>query len=441
MTRSKLGEGLRTLRSMLSGGGDLGDDAQAVLHQVIGHLVERLYFADFHVAERAMLIGDRDVVQLLAVRPGSEALPGLACVTRAGAPSEILGEISDSDGRLPRGLWALLVYAAQIDAASLLPPEDFQRPLYLLLTSGPPWVAGHNVLETFEGAELKPEWTLVSAPTRCAIAVEQPGLLRIRLRPGPDVSKSLRTRLAAAQVARVTIAPGPDPMGLATVALLERLLGEGLDEPVSVHNLELGLDDGGERSMQAVVSWRSGDLELPGQTEDVPDGSPVGPDLAPWLDLVVRGVKRLMREGTDLQITEITPSPKATTVMLEVAYDAPGDTASATQLVRKTFAEEGGGEGAAKVEVLGAIPPLARREGLRLHEVLTEAGASVSSAPVHAAEAGILAQSEAETLLFGPGEAVSARTVETCDEDVSLYVTRFQHAIKRLLIGEPAAED
>jgi hypothetical protein len=442
MAKAKLREGLRTLRSLVSGDEDLTGEPQALLHRVMGRLVERLYFADFRVAERALLIGDRDVVQLLAVRPGREALPGLACVTRAGAPSEILGEVSDTAGRLPRGLWALLTFAAQIDAASLLPPDELLRPLYLILTSGPPWVAGHNVLETFEGAQLKPEWTLVSAPTGCAIAVEQPGMLRLRLRPGEETSKRLRTRLAATQASQITIQPGLDPMGLATVALIERLLEQKEERPLSVHNLKLATDDEGERSLEAVLSWKGGDLELPGRTEDVPDGTPIGPDLSPWLDLLVRVVKRLMREGVDLQLTEMSPTPKGLTAVIEVRYDAPGDTAAVTAGLKRTFEEEGGGQGAARVEVLGAIPPLAHREGLRLHEVLTEAGASVSSAKVHAAEAGILAQSEAELLLFGPGKQGAGRSVELCDADVDLYVARFKHAIRRLLIGaeEPGPE-
>ncbi len=401
---------------------------RAMLNDTLRRLVERLYFAEFRVAEQTSWVGDREVSQLIAVKGPGLRNDGLACVTRLGSPDGMREGVGP-DNSLPRVLWALMTFMSQVDAAANLSARSFERPLFLILATGPTWVAARSVLQLFEEDTIHPAWALVSAPTGGAIAERHPGVVLARLRPSAALLSSYPRGLGGTRVRRIRADSGPDPLGLVTVGLIEQLA----QRPGSLHNLRLCQENGANILLSAIVADPEGCVEAPGIAEEVEDGVALGPDLRPFARDLAGGLKSLLRQGLDARLCEITGGPEKPQANIELRYTEPGAPPRICLAVEEAFPA---GEDRLDLSMDTALPPLSPSMAPALRAALKDAGLDRTVAASGPTEASAFAGANFETLLLGPGVRRQEGGIQLEAEALDLYARRFRGILRRLLIGE-----
>lgn len=427
----------RTLKDLLGRDRGAGRSPRELLHEVLGHLVERLYFADFRVAQQTVLVGETEISQLLALKTAGGTEPGLVVVTRLGQPDALLAPARLHRGDLPRALWALLAFTQQVEAAALVDDDRFTTPLGLLLTSGPPWLAGRNAIETLSSSAGPPRWALVTAPTACGAAARHPGTLRVRLRPSEALASTLAPRLGGPEVVATSLELGPDPDGLTVFSVVQRLAVGGAS-PCTVHDLVLrpmaAAEDAAQqdvpRTLRVILSADAASLPRFGPVEEVPDGAMVGPDLRPLLGHLCAGLARLREADLRPRLVSFGRDDlgEVAVVALHLAHrDARGACLSAAAAAL-------GGDAGFAIEADEEVPALASSANGALAGALAAAGAAPVAYDVAPSEAGIFADASVETWICGPGKENDAGRCSIDDGDLERYRAQLESLYARLLL-------
>jgi len=277
---------------------------------------------------------------------------------------------------------------------------------------------------------ITPAWAVVSSPTQGSFADRQQGLLRVAITPSEDCLKKLHPKLASSQVLQLTSEPGPDPVGINLMALLERLTGSE-DAPNSIHGIVLNEVEGEHRTLISTLSC-AGDAEsLLGNVEELPDGSTIGPDVSQIIQGLVSGMRKLLSAGFDIHLDflESGVGDDAIRAELDIRFDASIEADSVWDDVEEAFES-----GDLHLSELEAVPPL-RGEGSKdlgaIFEELDIPHTPEASSP---AEAGLFVGADIPALLWGPGTPNGPNHVSMTGPALELYAESLQELYERLLI-------
>jgi hypothetical protein len=408
-----------------------GRPSREYYQEIQRKLIERLYFADFWAAEQATVMRDREVQQLVALKNGPSVGPGLACITRVPAPLHLgQGITGSTEDLVSRSMWALLTFVTQIDVASAIAKEKFARPLYLVLASGPAWVGGRSSVDLFVRHTITPAWAIVSSPTQGSFADRQQGLMRIVITASEECGERLQTKLASSQVFQLSSEPGPDPVGINLMALLERLTGSE-DAPNSVHAVVLSEVEGEHRTLISTLSC-TGDAEsLLGNVEEIPDGSNIGPDLSPVIKELVAGMRKLLSAGFDVHLDSLESAVGSEVIQaeLDVRFDSSIEVDSVWNDVEEAF-----GSDELSISELEAMPPLRGEASKDLGQIFEELDIPHTTEASSPAEAGLFVDADIPALLWGPGTPRGPNHVSMTGPALDLYAESLQELFERLLI-------
>jgi hypothetical protein len=419
---------IHNLVAPLTGG---GRPSREYYQEIQRKLIERLYFADFIAAEQSTVLRDREIQQLVALKNGPSVGPGLACITRLPAPLHLEQVFKgDRENLLSRSMWALLTFVTQIDVASSIPKDKFARPLYLVLASGPAWIGGRSSVDLFVRHTITPAWAVVSSPTQGAFADRQNGLIRVELTISEQEIENLHPQLASSQVYQLTSEPGPDPVGINLMALLERLVGSD-DSLNSVHGISLTDVEGEHRTLVSTVSCSGSPESLLGDVQELPDGSNIGPDIAKTIAKLVSGIRVLLSAGFEvhLDVLETAEEMEPFRAELDIRFDASFEYEDVWKQAKEAFSSEG-----TELKELEAVPPLKGDLSKGLGSIFEELEIPHTSEASSPAEAGLFVGADIPALLWGPGTPKGPNHVSMTGEALELYAESVQELFERLLI-------
>jgi hypothetical protein len=424
----------RRIRNLLDPMTGTGMDSGELLNSVITRLVERLYFADFRVAEQTRLIGTHEVTQVVAIKAGPVIGSGLAIMHRIEVPETLDQALPYYPGApIDQAIWSLVHLVSLIDLAGQISRDRFIRPLYLVVSWGPVELTGACSVELLSEAARPPEWCLISAPTGGRIVEEQPGLLRLRLRPNKKLAGQLSIGLKGGYVQwrrlpffRGQIHPFNDNS-------LNMILEMG-DEDCGIHALR-STRSTVQEGAQIIVSSTVGFDSEQGDG-DVEDGTLVGPDMRPFLCLVSKGVSTLKETEFNAGVADLPEAgdDDGGGLFVHVQYESKFDVPTTMERVVSAFqGEDGLG---LNVELVYSVPPVHSGFSVGLRDAMTEAGCSPGAPEICTAEAGWFAEKKIQSLVFGPGVVTEQGKILVDEPALDHSACAIESVIERLILSQ-----
>ena len=298
------------------------------------------------------------------------------------------------------------------------------------MASGPACIGRLSSVDIFVRHTITPAWAIVSSPTQGGFSDRQQGLLRVVIESSEDGEQALETKLASTQVLQLRSEPGPDPVGINLMALLERLTGSE-DRPNSVHSLSLSHVEGEHRALITTLSCSGDGESLLGDVAEVPDGSNIGPDFAPLIKKLVEGIRQLLSLGYDVHLDFLDSSIDSPLLRaeLDIRFDSSNDLDEVWRAIDEAFATEG-----LQVQEVEAVPPLHGQANADLGTIFQELEIPHTEESSSPAEAGLFVSADIPALLWGPGRPHGANHVSMTGPALDVYAESLMELFERLLI-------
>jgi len=422
----------RRIRNLLDPMTGTGMSSSELLNRVVSRLVERLYFADFRVAEQTRLIGNHEVTQVVAIKAGPVIGSGLASIHRVELPETLDRALPHREGApLDQAIWSLLNLVSVIDAAGQIPVENFIRPLYIVLSWGPVEYAGACTVQLLSDAERKPAWSIISGPTGSSFVENQPGLLRLLIKPNAKLRKEITAGLKGRYVRehsyplfRGTIHPSND-------ATFQRILDYG-DGTSGIH-VARSVQTDVSRAAQIITS---SSVDQDEGSVDVEDGTVLGPDQRVFFEVVDRGLARLKEQGVVAGVADFLSDDTEEDVAMyvHVQYQSRFDLATTMEVVVASFQGENGL--GLDVELIYTVPPVLPGLSKDLGAAMDRLGVQPVQIPKCYVEAGWFSQKKIPSVIFGPGSLAHCGGVNVTDKELDESANLIEALLNELILSK-----
>jgi hypothetical protein len=170
---------------------------------------------------------------------------------------------------------------------------------------------------------------------------------------------------------------------------------------------------------------------LLGDVQELPDGSPIGPNISKTLVSLVSGIRILLAAGFDvhLDVLETGLESDPFRAELDIRFDASIEYDDVWKQVKNAFNSE-----ATDLRELEAVPPLKEDSSKALGSIFEELEIPHTSEASSPAEAGLFVCADIPALLWGPGKPIGPDHVSMTGQALELYAESVQELFERLLI-------